>query len=129
VHEGEAAPGTSAQGPSMLVACSSIPSVQCSVTLPPDCVIVTTPKVGRRTVTVNVQVLVLPQPSLAVQRTVFVELGRNEVPDGGVEVTVTTLHVSVATKVHVTIKFVSQVVKTMLLGQIVVGIMPSTVTV
>ena len=54
------------------------------------------PSTGRRTVTVKLQVFVLPQASRAVATTVLVVLGRNVEPDGGTEVMVTLLQVSVA---------------------------------
>ena len=61
------------------------------------------PSTGRRTATVKLQLLVLPQASCAVITTVLVVLGENAVPEGGVDLSVTVLHVSAATLVgHVT---------------------------
>jgi hypothetical protein len=86
------------------------------------------PSIGRRTVTVNAHVLVWPQPSLAVASTVLVVLGRNAVPDGGVDATVTGLQASVARIVQVATALAPQVVRTMLLGQTIVGVTPTTAT-
>lgn len=72
----------------------------------------------------------LPQPSVAVATTVLVEFDRNTEPEGGVEVTVTLLHVSVAVIDHVTMVLVLQVETTMLLEQKMVGgVVSTTVTV
>ena len=95
----------------------------------PDSVILSSPNVGRSTVTVNVQVLVLPQPSVAKQMTVFVELGRNAVPDSGMEPTVTGPQAFVASTIQVAITFVSHVVRTTLSGQWIIGGIPRMATV
>jgi len=84
-------------------------------------------KVGRSTVIVKSQVLVLLQPSLAVTWTVFVVPRANVAPEGGDEVTrMFVVQLSVAVTVQVTVAFVPQVWTTMLLGQTIVGGMVST---
>src|SRR5215831_8185256 len=86
------------------------------------------PRTGRRTATVNEQVLVLPQPSVAMAMTVLVVFGRNNEPDGGDDVTVTLLQASVAMIDHVImVAFVSHVSTTILLGQMIDGGVVSTI--
>ena len=70
--------------------------------------------------------LALPQASTACAETELVEFTGNEVPEGGIEVTVTLLQESVAVIVQVTMVFEAQVYTTMLLGQIIVGGLVST---
>jgi len=80
------------------------------------------PSTGRTTATENLQELVLPQSSVATTTTTLVVFGRNELPDGGVEVTETRPQVSEAVAAQVTTTaLVPQVLTTMLLGQTSVG--------
>jgi hypothetical protein len=98
--------------------------------LVPGYLIVTKPSTGRRIATVKMQLFVLPHASRAVAVTVFVVFGRNAVPEGGTEVTVTLLHVSVAKMDQNTMALVLQVKTTMLVGQVIVGgVVSTTVTV
>jgi len=80
--------------------------------------------------TVNVQVLVLPQPSVAVTRTLFVVPRVNTEPEGGVEVTVMlVLQLSVARMDQVTTALVPQVPAMTFVGQTMVGgVVSTTVT-
>ena len=85
---------------------------------------------GRRIATVKVQLLLLPQASVAVAVTVLVVLARNVEPEGGDEVTVTLLHVSVAVTDQLTNTLLRHVSTTMFDGQVMEGgLVSTTVTV
>src|SRR5436190_5340699 len=120
---GEVALGTSTYGPMTLVDTCRMPLVQVNTTLLVVIGLIKIgPRIGRRTATVKLQELMLPQSSRAVAMTVLVVFGRNNEPDGGEEVTVTLLHASVAMIDHVTmVAFESHVSTTMLLGHVIVG--------
>ena len=86
--------------------------------------------VGLRRITRKVQLLVLPQASVATAVTRFVVSRWKLVPEGGVVVTVTALQVSVAITVQVTGTFVPQVMTTMFEGHMITGgTVSTTVTV
>src|SRR5262245_47134824 len=109
----------------MLAADCSVPSVHVIVTVPGPGVMVRV-RTGRCTITRKLQVLVLPQSSVAVTWTVFVPHG-NAVPDGGEETTVTlVLQLSLVITDQTMIGFVTQVVTTMFDGQVIIGGVVST---
>ena len=122
---GDVAPGTSVHGPRMLSACCSMPpSAQVMVTVKGKLLplpLITMVKVGLRTMTWKLHVLVLPQPSVATTVTVLVVSRWKMVPEGGVDVTVTELHVSVAVTDQVTGTLVRQVMTTIFDGQVITG--------
>ena len=85
--------------------------------------------VGRRTMTWKLQLFVLPQLSVAVAVTVLVVSRLKKVPDGGDEVTMTELHVSVAVTDQLTVTLVAQVRTRMFDGQVMPGgVVSTTVT-
>jgi len=88
--------------------------------------IVSVPRGGRTIATVKEQLVLLLHPSVAVTCTVFVVPSAKELPEGGVETTVTGLQESPAVTDQVTISLVLHVTITMLLGQVIVGGMVST---
>src|ERR1035437_10543467 len=106
------AAGTSVKGTNRLVVVWRMPKVHVNTTLLVGVVVTAMgPSTGRRTAAVKLQLLVLPQASCAVITTVLVVLGRNAVPEGGTELTVTLLHVSEA-------RLVGQVTTTGLVSQV-----------
>jgi hypothetical protein len=107
-----------------------MPLVQFSVIVFVVCVITRGPSTGLTTAMVNEHEFVLPHASLATHKTVLVVLAWNAVPDGGDEVTVTLLQVSVAVTDQVTMMLLVQVVTTMFVGQTMLGgLVSTTVTV
>src|SRR5437867_3483400 len=78
-------------------------------------------RLGLRTVTVKVQPLVLPQASVAMAVTVLVESRLKKVPEGGVDVMVTELQVSVAVTDQKTWILVLHVSMRMFEGHVIVG--------
>ena len=127
---GEVASGREVHGPSMLVASSSVPQfvTQVMTTLvggvPSPTPIL---RVGRRTITWKLQLLVLPQASVAVATTVLVLFRLKRLPEGGEEVTVTDVHASVAIMDQVTETLLQQVITVMLDGQKIVGLLVSLI--
>jgi hypothetical protein len=81
------------------------------------------------TVTVKLQLAVLPEASVAVQTTVFVPVGKT-LPLVGAQVTVTPGQLSVAAASNTTIwlHWPAAVFVTMLAGQVTTGISPSLTT-
>src|ERR1035441_3464489 len=122
----------SVHGPRTLSACSSVPpSSQVIVTvtgrpLP----LIAMFNVGLRTMTRKLQVLVLPLPSVATTVTMLVVSRWKMVPEGGDDVTVTELHISVAVTDQPTGTLVLQVTMTIFDGQVMTGgVVSWTVTV
>ena len=111
----------SVHGPRTLLACCSMPpSTQVMVIVPgvpPSAML----RVGRRTTTRKLQLLVLPQASVATAVTRLVVSRLKKLPEGGVEVTVTELQVSVAVTDQLTGTLVLHVMTRMLLGHVIVG--------
>jgi len=122
---GDVTSGRSVHGPKTFVASWRMPpSAQESTTafVPPARTMF---NVGRRTITRKLQLLVLPQASVATTRTVLVVSRLKLAPDGGDDVTVTELQASVADNDHMMGVLVLQVRKMILVGQIIVGLLVS----
>src|SRR5437867_12759915 len=78
-------------------------------------------RVGLRTMTRKLQLLVLPQPSVATAVTVLVVPRLNKLPEAGVEVTVTEVQASVAMIDQLTGTLELQVITRMFEGQVIAG--------